>query len=558
MKRTSYLVALVGVLVWGVAAPRTRAELKLPARAAHIGAAAWSIQFDSDWRVVGGLPEKAMVISLQGLANRLAPQLYIMQAPDYQWEIPGPLYEFYQRRYQVRFTEIKTGAAVLELFKGHAKGYVVWDPQVSSSLNVAFTIAGLEDAVVVTADLIPLVEKAGLKQIDDLRGRYTGQADVQIYQDAYDRYWARCNHDAVMLMGGQMGAVMVPAMADIGVAQRMFFEALAANPKYPEETALERRILAGVNRYGYVFGWHPYSKDTEEQHVTLTSTYGLKMEGLYNLPNLSFNCLFTVTPGFKYANRHSVARDAQLTPGPKVYISFVQSDQMGLSAWTSPDRGKMPFAWQVPMDWSLFSPAALQYFYESATPNDYLIGGLSAPSYMYPKHIPADRFAPLMQEAGAMMQLLDLPVLEILDNSAADGNVGNADLPKDIVDRYYEAFPDVIGFVNGYGPAHTRDLRDSRPMISYDYYIDPNRPRDAVAADMNELIALNPRRPYFLLVHVRETNSVASLVAMITQLRGPVEIVPLDVFLKLAASAKTYQTCFEYPDEVKHFSGFGK
>jgi hypothetical protein len=154
------------------------------------------------------------------------------------------------------------------------------------------------------------------------------------------------------------------------------------------------------------------------------------------------------------------------------------------------------------------------------------------------------------------MAVLDEHVMEIMDNSAADGNVGNADLFKETVDAYYEAFPDVIGFINGYGPARTSDLRDTRPMLSYDYYIDPKRPREEVTADLNELIALNSKRPYFLLVHVRESNDVNSLVEVVDNLEGPVEVKPLDVFLKLAASNKTYQTRFRQPDDPVHFKGY--
>lgn len=556
MKTWSRLIALFAALTF-CAAPLARANAE-PASTVNDGRDAWVMHFNLDWNVAGGLPEKAMLISLQGLANRTAPRLYIVHPPEYQWEITEPLFEFYQRKHHVNFTAVKTADDALGLFARYAKGYVVWDKAVGPSLNVAFTIAGLEDAVVVSEDLIPLVEKHGLKPIDDLRGRYTGRTDAQIYQDAYDKYWARCTHDAVMLMGGHRGAVMMPGMADWGVRQKMFFEDLAANPAIPAELALEKRILSELKPGSTVFGWHPYGKDTEEQHTTLLSSYGLKMEGLHNLPNLSFNCQFTFTPGFTFTNHHHVARDARLEAEAKVYISFVQSDSIGIGVWTKPGRGKLPFGWQVTMNWTKFSPAALEYFHESATPNDYFIGGLSGPGYMYPNHIPADRFFGLMKEANRMMNLLDERVMEIMDNSAADGNVGNADLTKETVDRYYEAFPDVIGFINGYGPARTRDLRDGRPLISYDYYINPRRPRDQVAADLNELIYLNAKRPYFLLVHVRESNDVNSLVEITKQLEGPVEIVPLDVFLKLAASKKTYTTRYQDPDEPKHFAGFDK
>ena len=517
---------------------------------------AWVMHFDGDWQVAKGLPEKILLVSLQGLANRTAPRLYVVHPKDFQWEITEPLFEFYQRKHRVAFTEIKTAEAALTLFSKYAKGYVVWEPAVSASMNVAFTIAGLEDAVVVTDAQIAQVEAHGLKKIDDLRGRYTGQTDAQIYRDAYTRYWSRCTRESIMLMGGHAGAVRMPAMADWGVRQKMFFHDLSANPIHPEEVALGKKLFSELVPLATVFGWHSYAKDTEEQHTTLLSSFGLRMEGLHNLPNLSFNCQFSFTPGFKFKNNHHVALDAKLTAEKKVYLAFVQSDSIGIGVWTKPGRGKLPFGWQVTMNWTKFSPAALEYFHESATKNDYFIGGLSGPGYMYPNHIPADKFELLMQDARKLMATLDEHVMEIMDNSAADGNVGNADLTKETVDRYYAAFPDVIGFINGYGPARTRDLRDTRAMISYDYYIDPRRPREEVAADLNELIAINSQRPYFLLVHVRESNDVNSLVEITRQLDGPVEIVPVDVFLKLAASKKTYTTRYQLPTDPKHFKGF--
>lgn len=525
--------------------------------AADSARSAFFMRWDGDWQVAGGLPEKVLLVSLQGLANRAAPQLYVVHPRDFQWEITEPLFDFYQRKHGVKFIEIKTAGEALSRFAASAKGYVVWDPAVPATMNVALTIAGLEDALVVTAGQIPQVAQHGLKPIDDLRGRYTGQTDAQIYADAVTRYWSRCSRDAIMLMGGHAGAVRQPAVADWGVRQKMFFHDLSANPaRHPEELALAQRLLGEMKPGAIVFGWHSYGKDTEEQWTTLLSGYGLKMEGLHNLPNLSFNCQFGFTPGFKFTNNHHVARDAKLTAEAKVYLSFVQSDSIGIGVWTKPGRGKLAFAWQVTMNWTKFSPAALEYFHESATPNDYFIGGLSGPGYMYPNHIPADRFPLLMHEASDMMTILDEHVMEIMDNSAADGNVGNTDLTKETVDRYYAAFPNVIGFINGYGPARTRDLRDTRPMLSYDYYIDPRRPRAEVAADLNELIALNATRPYFLLVHVRESNDVNSLVEVVKQLDGPVEVVPLDVFLKLAASKQTYTTRYQDPEDPKHFKGY--
>jgi hypothetical protein len=497
------------------------------------------------------VPVHALLISLQGLANRDAPRVYLEYPLDWQWEIVRPLEGFLEKRHGVKFDRLglDDANAALARFARYTKGYVVWDKAVRTSLIVAFTIAGVEDAVVVSEDLIPLVEQHGLKKIADLRGRFTGQPDHVIYQWAYDQYWARCSRDYYVLLGGHAGIELQPGIADFGVKQRAFFSDLSANPKHPEELALERKILGAQHPASIVVGWHSYGKDTEGQHTTLVGNYGLKMEGLHNLPNVSFTCQIPFTPDFKFANTHHVARDARLHAEAKVYVAAVATDSMGIGAWTKPGRGRIPYTWQVTMNWAWMNSPALQFFYEDGTPNDYFIAGLGGPGYMYPKSIPAEKFPALMADARTLMAQLDLRVMEIMDYSEGNRHVGNTDLPKEIVDRYYHEFPDAIGFINGYGTARTYDLRDGKPLISYDYYLDVNRSVKDAAADLEELIQLNPRRPYFLLLHIRERNTVEKVTTILHSLSEPVEVVPLDTFLKLAADAKTYQTHYQQPTD---------
>ncbi len=531
--------------------PSAHAAPPPPATPTRAPATATIVPLSENWRLDGDVPVHALLISLQGLANRDAARLYLEYPKNWQWEIVHPLEGFLEKRHGIKFDRLATddADAALARFARYAKGVVVWDQAVRSSLIVAFTVAGLEDAVVVNADQLPLAQKHGLKILTDLRGQFTGQPDHVIYQWAYDRYYARCSRDYYVVMGGHAGAEMQPAIADFGIRQRAFFTDLSANPKHPEELALLRRILGGQNPASIVLGWHSYGKDTEGQHTTLVGNYGLEMEGLHNLPNVSFTCQIPLTPDFKFTNNHSVAPAATLAAGKKVYVCAAATDSMGIGAWTKPGRGKIPYTWQVLMNWSWLNPPALQFFYEDKTPNDYFIGGLSGPGYMYPKSVPADKFPALMAEARTLMARLDLRALEIMDYSEGNRHVGNTDLPRDLVDRYYEQFPGVLGFINGYGSARTFDLRDTRPFLSYDYYLDVARPTEEAVADLDELIQLNPQRPYFLLMHVRESNTIEKVAAILGSLSEPVEVVPLDKFLKLAAGAKTYRTHFQQPTD---------
>ncbi len=507
------------------------------------------MQMSEDWTIDGDLPTHALLLSLQGLANRNGPNLYFEYQPSWPWKITKPLRDFYERRHGYTFKPLSNVNEALELFSSAAKGYVVWDKTERTSLIVAFTVAGLDDVVVVSEELIPLVEQYGLKKVVDLRGDFTGMPDHEIYQIAMDRYWDRSSRDVVIWMGGAHGKRMEAGMADWGIYRKAFFTDLSNNPKHPEELALTNRIFTEQNPQSFVMGWHSYAKDTEGQMTTLVSSYGLRMEGLNTLPNLSFNNQIPFTKDFKFKNNHNVAPDEVVIPEDKVYIALVQTDSIGIGAWTKPGRGSIPYAWQVSMSWVDVAPASLQYFFEGAMPNDYFIAGLTGPSYMYPKPIPAKAFPVLMKEAKRQMKILDLRVMETMDYSEGNRHVGNTELTKEVGDRYYENFPDAIGFINGYGSARTFDLRDDRALISYDYYLGLRRPTEEAIADLEELISLNKKRPYFMLVHVRESKSIEKTVEIFKGISEPVEVVPLDKFLKMAASKKTYRTRYQQPDD---------
>lgn len=98
--------------------------------------------------------------TLQGLVNRDRPQLYLEH--DYQrLETPG-VDRFWLEKYQeagqsygwlaeTQIVELDSLAEVLATFGDDMTGVVLWDPAVPATLNVATTIAGVENLAVVRA-----------------------------------------------------------------------------------------------------------------------------------------------------------------------------------------------------------------------------------------------------------------------------------------------------------------------------------------------------------------------------------------------------------------------
>jgi hypothetical protein len=498
-------------------------------------------RLNDDWTLTGGLPDNAMMISLQGLANKKGPRVYLLYNDDWPFTYVNDAHQFYKTKRYYTFTELKTPADAVKQLARYAKGYVVWDQTARTSLDIAFTVAGLEEAVVVTEGQIPLMQAAGLKPVEDFRGKFTGQSDAQIYTWAYNQYWSRCSKDYIIWLGGEYQNVMKPAVADYGIMKGVFFNDLSTRKTDTEEYALAKKILSEMKPMSMVMGWHSYKKDLEEEHVELTSQFGHRVEGLNSLPNLSFSSQIPVSPGFVFKNNHHVKPGEKIVPKNKVYISCLQTDGMGLGAWNKPGRGEIPYSWECLTNYTWMAPGMAEYFYSTATPNDYLIGCLSGPGYLYPKAVPKEYLKKLIAMSREQMKELDLQVFETMDWSDGDEISGNTDLPKDIIDMYYEGLPEAIGFVNGYGAGYTFTSKGGRPFVSFDYYLSPRRPEADAVADLEELAAHNTKRPYFLMMHIREYSDVKRVKGILDKLGPDFEVVPLDVFLTMAGSQPTFE-----------------
>lgn len=498
------------------------------------------MELEDNWEVKGDLQRQALLISLQGLVNRNKANLYFIYPETWQFTYSRRLYEWYRDDRGYGFRKLNTPAEALSIFRDHVKGYVVWDKNVRTSLIVAYTVAGLENAVVATEDQVAMLDSLGFTRIEDFRGKFTGKTDAEIYKWAMDRYWDQCSRKFIIWLGGHAGRVMLPGVADWGVVNRVFFQDLSTDPKDTLEYNLAKELLADMRSDALVMGWHSYGKDLESQHVTLCSSFGLPVLGLHSNPNISFEHQIGFSEGFEFKNNHSIEPGKTYTPEKKVYIACIQTDGIGIGAWLKPGRGRIPYAWETLMNYSWLVPSLLEFFYSTATPNDYFIGALSGPGYMYPKAVPEDKLPGLIRRADSLMKRLDLHVFDIMDYSVHGPRHEFADLTHSVIKAYYEYMPDAIGFVNGYAPANTYYHEDGRPMISFEYYLSPTVSEKEAVADLIELGNLNEVRPYFLLLHIRETSDVSRVESILSKLPEDYELVPLDLFLKIAGEKSTF------------------
>jgi len=550
------ILVILASLTFVVLLPYRSGSLPLPEDPPEVTV----LDIAGDWEAAGDLPRQALMISLQGLANTHGPSIYIVYPEDHTHGGTKQVLEYYRIRHKVRTTSLQSVDQAAEKYRHALKGCVVWDTEVLPSLMVAFTIAGLEEALVVTEAYLPLAKKLGLPVVADLREIFVGKTDAEIFQWAYDRYWARCSKDYLVYLGEHCRGLnnrpgFRPAVADFAIVHKAFCTDLSTRPGAGAEYALAERIMSEMRPLGYLYGWHSYCKDKEEEHITMLSRHALVMaEGLASLPNMSFHGSMRISPDFRFVQRGNFSRDRHVEE--KVYLTLIESDGLGIGSWNRPGRGEIPYGWEMNEEYYHVAPALLQYYYESATPNDHFIGSLSGPGYFYPKQFPPDKLPAVLGREDSLMRIMDLHVFGIMDFSDGDHKVGNADLTQEVGDAYYANLTYADGFLNGYGPANTYDCREGRPLLSYNYYVDVKKSVEEVAEDLRELARLNPRRPYFLPVHVREDNDVKRMKQIVDLLGAGFEVLPPREFMIMAGKAQTMTR--RYVDSHPDFSGHWK
>ncbi|MBS4200511.1 hypothetical protein KHA93_12805 [Bacillus sp. FJAT-49732] len=137
--------------------------------------------------------EKILFASLQGNVNRERPRIYLYEDKfgegKYTW----------LNDLDVPYTMVEKPWDLVLKYKNEVSGIIIYDPEVPDSINVATTLAGLENALVASPELAEkLSEKPyKFKVIKDFRGKFKDGLDA--YQWQYDNLWSKTTHR--MLIG---------------------------------------------------------------------------------------------------------------------------------------------------------------------------------------------------------------------------------------------------------------------------------------------------------------------------------------------------------------------
>jgi hypothetical protein len=348
--------------------------------------------------------ERVLVSTLQGLVARTsAEQIYIDEGgPSTVWK------QNLADRHGVTLDSSRTTwQALVEHFRAHVKGYVLYDRASPRSLTAATALAGPLDAIVVDVSLEEKVKALGLTVAVDVRARDE--------KWVYDQYPGR--------FSTRTAAELDPAISH---QLRDYITLTRSFVHYDGLTPFRTRVMQALDREAFCFGY--YGLD-EFGMVSGASGQGVVMIPSDFAANLSV---------------HSSVRDRELKqrPAPALtpetdvhYVTFVLSDgdNVAFDLWSmqttyaDPARGSFDMGYEISPALADLAPATMRWYYENASAGahrDAFVAGPSGSGYMFPSKMPAADLGPYLDRLDAFMAAADLGIVSILDRGA----VGRMDL----------------------------------------------------------------------------------------------------------------------------------
>ncbi len=432
---------------------------------------------------------KVLMVSLQGLLAKTEPRIYfdpsVMPSPDPVHEEEGRWLTEMETNWGVTSESASDAWAVFDSFMSEVEGYVVYDPDLPQTINVATTLAGIHHAVIAHPDLIDDLAGRGLTMIEDLRGRFNDNVDL--YTWAFAAVWPQANQAIMAFLSSGLHL-----LRDYLVENDVFTVQL--DPHHYAERPLLDQILAETPQNIPVLGW-PLD---ELLGVILFSRAGKFLVVSDYVPNLSAH---SGLPRPVLAQTH-------VTDWPtvenKIHVAFAYTDGDSLSyanRWLAdwfddPAFGQVPIGWEINSALVDLAPDIISYFYDRLDENNFVIGPVSGVGYIYPNRYPdLETFLGLTK---SYLDMADMRTLWVINDDLT--------FPDAIADRYASVLS-LLGIYIDYWPNADKGwyITDAgTPVLRsrYVYLVGPEQMADIIADAAVEKQYLYPDVPTFVFIGV--------------------------------------------------------
>jgi hypothetical protein len=351
---------------------------------------------------MGSASQNVMMASVAGIVNRNT-NGELLLSPN-NGSLPNP--RFWLDRLKSSYPQVQSQfrsdpAFFINRYRSMLSGYVLYDRSLNPhSINIATSIAGVTDAIIVDPATLSNATAAGLPQIADARN--------MSYSQVYAQYGSQFNRDMLF----HQDTTKNEQLRDFAIQNRGFMY-------YTDPTQLNP-YAANQNHQGRIFGWGPSEFDlfnqasqNNQQVVPSDWSWSNSTTSKWQVPLAT--------------QQYHAPPDVETRPG-KHYVAFVMSDGDNCQWLTggfatdpkwfgSPYRGQFNMTWDLTSTLGEMSPVAFNYLYQHAsngTHKDSFVSsggaGLTFPS-RYPD------IDGLVSSISQSMQAADQKVISILDPS---------------------------------------------------------------------------------------------------------------------------------------------
>ena len=312
--------------------------------------------------------DKMMFTVLQGLVNKTKPSIFLLYSGGegmYRWINNLGL--------NVKECSLDKRWELIRKYQDRINGVVLYNPEKSYHYyNLATTVAGLKNLLPVTSAEYQqlLAHNINFPIIIDLTTLpYTTPEDIYGY--LYDNYWKDCTKQLLISHSA------LAFIRDIAVASDAAVVWL--DPRKEKENVILRLFLKGMPAgNSIILGWW-----AEER-----SGVGIGTE--YGIPTIAADYYENATV---YAGMNHVMQLPEVPKMPrlenKIYITVFLSDGDNIQycqhsmpvLWDNKKRGTVPVNWTVSPGLADLGPQLLNYYYKTATLNDFFASGPSGLGY---------------------------------------------------------------------------------------------------------------------------------------------------------------------------------
>jgi len=313
-------------------------------------------------------PQIDLFASLEGIVNRTQPQLACVSSGDGEGEFT------WLNLHNLTYS-LTNGFGCILKYQSYVTGLVVTDPTQPDTLNLATTMAGVNNELICDPSLLSTLTNApyNLPVVDDLRGRFSNK--YQVYGYLYTNYWPQCTHRIIAGMETNLDG----NLRDYLVAMKS--ATVWLDPGTSKDASQLGLFLANMTPVNGVYmGWWP----SEGNGLTWIASYGIPVIASDFYRNGS---VFSGVP-----------RTINVPPIPpppllknKVYVSLILSDGDNAQFmehvmkidWENPARGTIPIGWTSDPLVSILDPGMYSYYWSTASSNDCLVAGPSGAGYAH-------------------------------------------------------------------------------------------------------------------------------------------------------------------------------